>query len=98
MLNSIIDNSVIACVKIIEVAKTVPKKPFQQKPVQQKLFQQKLFYQILLTFLLITIALLMAISIHCYLIKYRSKQKYLLAYHNTSKKLKEISINNIILK
>ena len=96
MLNSIIDNSVIACVKIIEVTKTVPKKPFQQKPVQQKLFQKKLLYQILLTFLLITIALLIAISIHCYLIKYRSKQKYLLAYHNTSEKLKEININNII--
>ena len=45
---------------------------------------------ILLGFLLITIALLEAVSIYCYLIKYRGKQKYLLPFHKTNNKLKEI--------
>ena len=34
-------------------------------------------YHILLAFLLITIALLIAVSIYCYLIKYQVKQKHL---------------------
>ena len=45
---------------------------------------------ILLAFLLITIALLITVSIHCYLIKYRGKQKHLLPFHFTNNKLKEI--------
>ena len=36
---------------------------------------------ILLAFLLITIALLIAVSIYCYLIKFRLKQKLLLPFH-----------------
>ena len=40
-------------------------------------FKIENFY-ILLAFLLINIALLIAVSIHCYLIKYRAKQKHLL--------------------
>ena len=35
---------------------------------------------ILLAFLLITIALLIAVSIYCYQIKYRAKQKHLLQF------------------
>ena len=39
------------------------------------IFKTKSFY-ILLVFLLITIALLIAVSIYCYLIKYKGKQKH----------------------
>ena len=39
---------------------------------------------------LLTIALLIAVIIYCYLIKYRAKQKHLLPFHVTSSKLKEI--------
>ena len=52
----------------------------------------KNFY-ILLVFLLTTIALLIAVSIYCYLINYQAKQKHLLPFHNT--KLKKIHIDNI---
>ena len=67
---------------------------------KQKLFQQILMkknipcrtqnFYILLAFLLITIALLIAVSIYCYLIKYRAKQKHLLPFNFTNNKLKEI--------
>ena len=53
------------------------------------IYKTKIFY-ILLTFLLITIARLIAVSIYCYLIKYRAKQKHLPCYHTS--KLKEIDI------
>ena len=35
-------------------------------------------------------ALLIAISIYCYLIKYRAKQTHLLRFHFTNNELKEI--------
>ena len=44
---------------------------------------------ILLAFLLITIALLIAVSIYCYLIKYQAKQKHLLPFHVTNDELRE---------
>ena len=43
-----------------------------------------------ISFLLITIALLIAVSIYCYLIKYGAKQKHLLPFHVTNNELKEI--------
>ena len=43
-------------------------------------------FYILLAFLLITIALLIAVSIYCYLIKYQAKQKHLLPFHDTKLK------------
>ena len=43
-------------------------------------------FYILLTFLLITISLLIAVSIYCYLIKHRARQKHLLSFHNTKLK------------
>ena len=43
-------------------------------------------FSILLTFLLITITLLIAVSIYCYLIKYRAKQKHLLLFLDTKLK------------
>ena len=37
-----------------------------------------------------TIALLIAVSIYCYLIKYPAKQKHLLPFHNTNSELKQV--------
>ena len=48
---------------------------------------KKCFY-ILLVFLLITIALLIAVSIYYYLIKYRGKEKHLLPFYVINDTLK----------
>ena len=48
--------------------------------------ETKSFYT-LLAFLLITIALLISVSIHCYLIKYKARQKPLLPFCVTNNKL-----------
>ena len=45
-------------------------------------------FYILLAFLLIITSLLIAVTIFCYLMKYRVKQKYLLPFHFTNNKLK----------
>ena len=47
-------------------------------------------FYILLEFLLTTIALLIAVSIYCYLIKYRGKKNHLLPFHFKNNKLEEI--------
>ena len=54
-------------------------------------------FYILLAFLLITIALLIAVSIYCYLVKYRSKQKKFCinkCITKISTKLKDIDMKN----
>ena len=48
-------------------------------------------------FLLITIALLVAVSIHSYLIKYKAKQKHLLPYYVTNSKVKKVFFFKSIL-
>ena len=96
---SIIPDSEITCDEIIERAKTTPTKSTSAKTVTAKITSTKntsTNFYIFLTFLLITIALLIAVSIYCYLIKYRSKQKQLLQHYDTSNKLKEINVSNII--
>ena len=45
---------------------------------------------ILLAFLLITISLLIAVSIFCYLIKYKAQQKHLLSFYFKNNKLNKI--------
>ena len=78
---SIIDSSVITCNEIIETTKTVPTKSFSTG-----------FY-ILPTFLLTIISLLIALSIYCYLIKYKAKikkKKHLLPYYIVNDKLEEV--------
>ena len=65
-LASIIDNSVLTCDKIIKTTKTVPTKTVPTKSTSTN------FYN-LLAFLLATIALLIAVSIYCYRIKYKAK-------------------------
>ena len=77
--------------EIIEQTKTVPTK-FNEKKVDPQNFC------LLLAFLLITIALLITISIYCYLIKYWAKQKHLFPFHDTNNKLKKFCVNNILLK
>ena len=79
------DNSAIKCNEAIEPyyedaetktydeTKAVPKK-FNEKNITCKI--QNAY--ILLVFLSITISLLLAVSIYCYLIKFRAKQKHLL--------------------
>ena len=89
-LASIIDNSVIRCDEIIgaeaelynEETKTVITN-FNEKKANRK--TQNVY--ILLPLLLITIALLKAVSINCYLIKYLIKQKHFLPFHVINDKL-----------
>ena len=49
---------------------------------------------VLFASVLVTIALLMAVSIYCYLIEYQVKQKHLLPFQLTNNKLKDIDIKN----
>ena len=68
-----------------EEIKTIPTN-FHEKKATCKM---QIFY-ILLAFLLIIVALLTAVSIYCYLIKYPANQKHLLSFHVTNNKLKEM--------
>ena len=68
-----------------EETKTIPTS-FDEKKATCK---TQNFY-VLLAFLLITISVLIAVSIYCYLIKYRAKQKHLLPFHVIINELKEI--------
>ena len=73
------DDSAIMCNEVIEPynkqTKTIPTN-FNEKEAICKIQN---FY-ILLAFLLIRIALLIAVSIYCYLIKYQAIQKHLLPF------------------
>ena len=81
-LASIMNDSVITCDEIIEEPKTVPTN-FNEKNATCK--TKKLYF----TCLFINyIALMIAVSIYYYLIKYRAKQKHLLPYYTTNNKLK----------
>ena len=82
-LASIMDDSVITCDKIIE--ETVPKNFNKKKAI----CKTQNFY-ILVAFLLITVALLIPVSIYCYLIKYRAKKKHLSPFHDTNSELKQV--------
>ena len=55
-------------------------------------------FYILLVFLLIGIALLTAVSIYCYLKKYRVTQNSLLPIHNTYNRLKKNYISKAKIK
>ena len=78
------DDSVITCHEIMESYKEEAN--FNEKKATCK---TQNFY-ILLAFLLIAVALLIAVSIYCYSIKYRAKQKHLLSFQFKNSKLKEI--------
>ena len=59
------------------------------KKQKKATYKMENFY-ILLAFLLITIVLLIAVSICCYLIKYKAKQKHLLSFNETNNELKQV--------
>ena len=88
-LASIMDDSAITCDQVIESndeeTKTIPTNFNEKKAI----CKTQNFY-ILLAFSLITIVLLIAVSIYCYLIKYRAKQKHLLPFHNTNNESKQV--------
>ena len=62
----------VTCGGIIEETKTIPTN-FNEKNI---ICETKSFY-VLLTFLLISIALMIAVSIYFYLIKYKAKKTYI---------------------
>ena len=65
------DDSVITCDEVIESCD----KETKTIPTNLKAICKMQNFYILLAFLLNTIALLIAVNIYCYLIKYRAKQK-----------------------
>ena len=77
------DDSANKCDEVIEPydkeTKTIPKNFNEKKAIRKT----QNFY-ILLQFLLITIALLIAVAIYYYLIKYRAIQKHSLPFHVTN--------------
>ena len=86
------DDSTIICDEVRESynekTKTNPSN-FNEKKVTCK---TQSFY-ILLAFLLITIVLLIAVIIHCYLIKHRAK--ILVKFHDANNKLTKFCIDSI---
>ena len=82
-LVNIIDRSVITCDEIIDTGKKTVAKNFNKKKC------------ILVAFLKISIALLIAVSIYCYLIKYQIK-KHLLPFHVTNDKLINDKLINVL--
>ena len=104
-LASIMDDSAIICDEII--AADIKAKAQSNKDAKTKLndetkaiptnFNEKngtsktQNLSILLDFLLISIALLIAVSIFCYLIKNKTQQKHLLPFQFLNNKLKEIT-------
>ena len=76
----------ITCNKFIDAEKN---KLFQQILMKKTTCKRQNFYS-LLVFLLMTIAVLIAVSIYCYLIKYQAEQKHLLPFHVTINELKEV--------
>ena len=82
------DDSVITCDEIIEETVLINLNGRKATCKIQNLY-------ILLAFLLITIALLIAVSIYRYLIKYQAKQKHLLPFLNTNNELNKFYIDNI---
>ena len=81
----VMNDSVITCDEVIDIEQT----NFDEENIAYK---TQNFYT-LLAFLLITIALLIVVSIYCYLIKYQEKQKHLFPFSDTN--LKQVFINNI---
>ena len=71
-----------------KLSRTTRKKTIPTNFNEEKVTCKTQNFYIPLAFLLITIALLIAVSIYCYLIKHRTKQKHLLPFH-AKKQLKE---------
>ena len=80
------DDSVITCDEIIE-SYNKKAKPIPANFNEKNAFCKTQNFYILLVFLLIIIAVLIAVSIHCYLIKCQAKQKHLLPFRVRNNKL-----------
>ena len=76
-LASVIDDSVITYNEIIN---TIETKTLTTNSCEKNAICKTKNFYILLAFLLIIIALLIAVSIYCYLITYQARQKQLLPY------------------
>ena len=81
-LASIMDDSVILCDETIDTEET--------KTDPQNITCNPQNFYILLAFLLISIAILIAVSIYYYLIKYWAKQKQLLPFHVSNNEVKQV--------
>ena len=88
-LASIMDDSTITCDEIME-SYDEERKTFPTIFNEKKATCKTQNFYILLAVLLIIIAFLIAVSIYCYLIKYLTRQKYLLPFHVKINKLKEV--------
>ena len=84
------DDSAITCDEIIDADAEAKSNDEETKIISKNIICETKAFHILLAFLLITIALLIAVSIQCYLRKYKAKQKHLLPFYATNKKLKGI--------
>ena len=82
------DDSKVACDEIIESYDEEIKTILTNLNEKKATFKKQNFY-ILVAFLLIAIALLIAVSIYCYLIKYRVKQKQLLKVNGCFEEINE---------
>ena len=76
------NDSAIKCDEVIDAEKT--------KSIPKNITCKTQNSYLLLAFLLITIALLIAVSIYYYLIKYLAKQNYLLPFHFTNNDIKQV--------
>ena len=85
-LASIIDDSVITCDENIEEETKTVTTNFNET---NSICKTNNFY-LLFGILLITIALLIAVSIYCYLVKYKTKQKHLLLFYVNNNELKDV--------
>ena len=94
------DDSGTSCDEVINADAKTKQNDEETKNFQEILMKKNLtiktqnFY-ISVTFLSITTALLIAVSIYCYLTKYQAKQKQLLPFHSTNNKFKKSSIRII---
>ena len=86
-LDSITDNSVITCDKIIDADVEAKSYDKETKTIPKNIICKTKSFYILLAFLLITIASLIVFSIYFCLIKYKAKQKHLLPYYVADDKL-----------
>ena len=60
------------------------------KKKQKKTVCKTKHFYFLLAFLLITMTLLMSVSIYCYFLKYRAKQKHLLSFRDKNNESKQV--------
>ena len=87
-LASIMDNSAIMCDEMIDAEAKLNDEETKKNFNEKKAICKTQKFCILLAFLLINIAFLIAVSIYCYLIKYRAK--HLLPFHYTNNVLREV--------